>query len=520
MISCKIVLANTSTNESIIISPQVRQCTAELSASVNRNLLLRFNDGISLVVHSQVLAYYSTRFYDNYRLNRYNVKVKDDARVARDLVQFHYIGMLQIPFSHVEKYFLVASQLEFDIALEVLSQLLEKFSHRNDYYAIICANIACEPNNQVAAPCIKSIIYCAAAFLKSRSAFGSCKTFATPNAMYRILQVFALSAGWKKSLKLALEWIVYEEWRYLYADSILDAVVFQASDELITVVQDELLRLPKEVGEVLRQRVDQVMYRYLAHESISNAEDETAPVGRSRAYSEVKARSTSTETAMHSQPPTWSSETESLLLPACSSAKIFDEFLLDDSTQQMYTSNSNLKTLTPSANCIDLVPRARLIKQQQTTASELSGERRRQCPQEAEILNTSKKIVSDGSYSKRTEPKVTKEMDTSEVSSDKNELVEIEEESSPEEPLLLNLCIPSDAQALSCFDEPLLPFSTDAKVDFFQKNKQTNFSANFNDLEITRREKRLRWKITKKIEFLGKLGFVAAIKPSDNAFTV
>lgn len=63
---------------------------------------------------------FPSRFFDNYRLNRHHVKIKSDAYIARSLIQFYYTGLLQPSFSHIEKYFPVASKLALDIALEVI----------------------------------------------------------------------------------------------------------------------------------------------------------------------------------------------------------------------------------------------------------------------------------------------------------------------------------------------------------------------------------------------------------------
>ncbi|EFO18316.1 hypothetical protein LOAG_10179 [Loa loa] len=343
-----------------------------------RNLLLRFNDGGMLVVHSQILAYYSARFFDNYRLNRQYVTIKSDARIARNLIQFHYTGILQLPFSHIEKYFQVASKLAFDTALEVLSQLLEKFSHRNEYHAIICANIACEPNNHVVASCVKTIINYAATFLKQPT--NLYKTYASPNAIYRILQILAVFTDWKKSLHLALEWIVYEEWRHLYANSILDAIVFETSDKLIevefVVVKEEISRLPRKVGEALAERCNHAMYRYLLHDE-NNTErtnprrcsifstDHNILSMRSFPYSKLE---TSSVTLGNVRSSTRSSETENSLLPACSSTKIFDEFLLDDGTHRIYTPNNSMKSLIPVTYTTNLMSHEGVTKQQQASS--------------------------------------------------------------------------------------------------------------------------------------------------------
>ncbi|VDK75248.1 unnamed protein product [Litomosoides sigmodontis] len=351
MISCKIILANNNSDESIIISPKVRQQTAKLSASMDRNLLLRFNDGGMLVVHSQILAYYSARFLDNYRLNRFHMKIEDDARIARALIQFHYTGILQLHFFHIEKYFLIASKLAFDIALEALSQLLEKFSHRNDYHAIICANIACEPSNHVAQSCVKSIINCAASFLQQSISSASYNMYACGNAMCRILQIFAILTNWKKSLKLALEWLLYENHRYLYANSMLNAIIFEASDELTKVVKEERDRLPQEIGDVLEEHYNHIMSECLINDenpvkrvnpekpSDSITEYNATPSVKSSSRSDFNTSSSIVRRKMQSLIS--SSETEHLLVPACSSTKIFHEFLFnDDDTQQIYTSNN------------------------------------------------------------------------------------------------------------------------------------------------------------------------------------
>ncbi|KAM3728836.1 Zinc finger and BTB domain-containing protein [Dirofilaria immitis] len=363
MISCKIFLANTNKDESVIISSKIRQCTAELSACMDRNLLLRFNDGIILVVHSEVLAYYSVRFFHNYRLNRYHVKIINDADIARNLIQFHYTGILQILFLEIEKYFLIASQLAFDIALEALSQLLEKFSHQNSYHAIICANIACESNNHVATPCVKSIIYCAATFLQESINSDSYKIYASPNAAYRILQVLALFIDWKKTLQLALEWITYAECRYCYADFIFDAIVFKASDELIRIVKKEIDCLPRKVGEVLAKRCEHIIYRYLTYDEnnierrnqakrlVFSTEVNTSTSVRSFARNKVKTSS------IKAQEDTQSS---------------------NDNTQRTHTSNSN-----------EMISHERLLKRSQANSSQLLTMKNKKFSRESKISHKS-----------------------------------------------------------------------------------------------------------------------------------
>ncbi|KAL3989810.1 BTB/POZ domain family protein [Acanthocheilonema viteae] len=320
---------------------------------------IRFNDDSMLVAHSQILAYYSTVFFDNYRLNRHRLKIKSNAHIARTLVQFHYIGILQLPFSNIEKYFLVASKLAIDTALEALSQLLEKFSHRNDYHAIICINIACELNSHVAPSCVKSIINCAVSFLKQSISFDSYKMYANPNAMYRILQILVIFTNWKKSLQIALEWIVYEERRHLYANFILDAIIFEASDELtkvkFVIVRNEV-HLLREIGQVLAEHYNHIMYQYLMqdenHVERMNPEKYSAFITEHIATS-MKSSSCSefNTTSINNQSLIWSSETEN---------KIFDEFLLDDDfMQQIYTPNNS-----NSNNAKPLIPIIHSTKQQ------------------------------------------------------------------------------------------------------------------------------------------------------------
>ncbi|MCP9257341.1 hypothetical protein DINM_000593 [Dirofilaria immitis] len=422
MISCKIFLANTNKDElrlrefrkcvnlqSVIISSKIRQCTAELSACMDRNLLLRFNDGIILVVHS-----------------------------------------------------------------EALSQLLEKFSHQNSYHAIICANIACESNNHVATPCVKSIIYCAATFLQESINSDSYKIYASPNAAYRILQVLALFIDWKKTLQLALEWITYAECRYCYADFIFDAIVFKASDELIRIVKKEIDCLPRKVGEVLAKRCEHIIYRYLTYDEnnierrnqakrlVFSTEVNTSTSVRSFARNKVKTSSIKAQE--DTQSSSWSSKTENFLLPASSSTEIFDEFLLDDNTQRTHTSNSN-----------EMISHERLLKRSQANSSQLLTMKNKKFSRESKIshksINGQNSRIFDklqsNYYSKAVKQKVAKEN----IMSDEVKMIGNKSESGLEESLN------QSGLLLSCFDEVpnILPDSINIKHSREKQQPGFNF---------------------------------------------
>lgn len=76
--------------------------------------------------------------------------------------------------------------------------------------------------------------------------------------------------------------------------------------------------------------------------SDSNAEYNVTPSMKSSSYSDFNTSPSVVQ--RNTQSLISSSETEHLLLPACSSTKIFHEVLLnDDNAQQIYTSNNGNK---------------------------------------------------------------------------------------------------------------------------------------------------------------------------------
>ncbi|VDM97505.1 unnamed protein product, partial [Onchocerca ochengi] len=334
------------------------------------------------------------------------------------------------------------------------------------------------------------------------------------------------------SLKLALDWIVYEEWRYCYAEFILNAIVFEASDELLRVVKEEIGRLPGKVGEILAKCCKHVMYRYNENNiertnqerySLLSTEDSatssirsSTPSMRSFAYSEIK---TSSMTQDSPQPPSWSSETENLLLSACSSTSIFDEFLLDDSTQQTNTPN-NTKSLIPLIHSTNLISHEKAMKRQQANSSQQLAERNGKYSQKSKISHQSRNErnsrvsnKSQRNYSEVVTQEVAKETIISEIANNEDQLSGNEPESGFEEVLLLNQSALSKIEALSCFDEP--PFH------FFPNYINIDYSWEKEQSEMMRGQKiAQKQELTKKLGCLNKFGFVADANLSDNAITV
>ncbi|VDM97493.1 unnamed protein product [Thelazia callipaeda] len=353
------------------MSSKVNHCTKELSASMDRNLLLRFDD--------------DTIFFNKYRSNRQEIKIKNNAQVAKNLIEFHYTGILQVRFSEIEKFFVVASELTFHIALEALSQLLEKHSCDNSYHAVICANIACDPKNQVAAPCVLSIINHAVGFLKQAKFCNSYRLCARPYAAYRILQTLAASTNCKFSTQVALDWLLYDERRYMYADFLLEAIVYEASDELMEFVDNIVPNLPRQISQTLLQHSNRAKFQYLLSgqkvnvksgkhlitekkkSASDNFQNQSSLRSNSENYQTPSATFINVQNAREikknhnilsvdtgTQPSSTTSltsilsaQTENLLLPASSSAQIFDERLLSKKVKTIPHLNTNISTEIP-----------------------------------------------------------------------------------------------------------------------------------------------------------------------------
>lgn len=258
------------------------------------------------------------------------------------------------------------------------------------------------------------------------------------------------------------------------------------------VVNEEITRLPREVGEVLAERYNHAMYRYLVNDennvertnpekrSVFNTEYSTSLFVRSSPYSEVKS---SLITQENVQPSTWSSETENLLLPACSSTKIFDEFLLDDGTQRIFASNTDTRLLIPVTSSTNLMSHEEIIKRQQANSSQLLTDRMNKYSQESILSHKLKneKHSTDKlqeNYSKQEV--ITNWKIISKIANDKHQSVQNAPESESVKSLPLN------HSALSNTNELLIHFPNYENIDYSRKKEQLDFSIILNNFSITR----------------------------------
>lgn len=134
------------------------------------------------------------------------------------------------------------------------------------------------------------------------------------------------------------------------------------------------------------------------------------------------------------------SESEFLLRPACSSSKVFDEVLIDCSTQSDRSATNELPL--PGTDRIAyppyVVPEARMVQQQPGSESKVRR-----------MKETSKNLEATFNNCMRRAGKKEHR-----ARADEDRLSENKLAIAYDEPSLLSLSVPSDVKVLSCFDEP------------------------------------------------------------------
>lgn len=220
------------------------------------------------------------------------------------------------------------------------------------------------------------------------------------------------------------------------------------------------------------------MYQYLIHDEnlVKRMNPERYSVPERHTTSSVKPSSYSKfEVSSITQPLNSSSETGNYLLPACSSAKIFDEFLLDnDKSNSNSISNISVKPLIPIIHSTNLISHAGVIKQQQANSSQLLTNKKnlREFIVSYRTGNERNSKISDKLKEERKDSrkKATDEKITIKVSDDKDGLIQNESEVGFDETLLLNQLILSNANELSP------QFSNYTNNDYSRERGQLGFS--------------------------------------------